>query len=160
VTATPLASSTRYYPPGTRQVYWVPSIASKDAPSRAELDAGTDLTGEVSAMAGFDPTSATVDTPDLSTRFTSQIPGAITVSASTITLYASDDSQDVRQVMPRDTSGFIVVFWEGDVADNLMDVYPVRVTAAPKDVTTTDAESITVNFAVTSEPAENVDIPA
>jgi hypothetical protein len=158
--ATPLASSTRYYVTGTRQVYWVPSIASKAAPTRSELDAGTDLTGEINAMAGFDPTSATVDTPDLASRFTSQIPGAITVSASTITLYTSEDSQDARQIMPRDTAGFIVVFWEGDVAANLMDVFPVRVTAAPKDVTTTDAGMITINFAVTSEPAENVTIPA
>lgn len=158
--ATPLAASTRYYPPGTRQVYWVPSIASIAAPTRSELDAGTDLTGEVAAMAGFDPTSATVDTPDLATRFTPQIPGAITVSASTITLYASEDSQDIRQILPRDTSGFVVVFWEGDVAGRDMDVFPVRVTAAPKDPTMTNAGQVTINFAITAEPAENIVVPA
>lgn len=160
MTATPLAASTRYFPPGTRQVYWVPSIADKNAPTRSELDAGTDLTGELAAMAGFDPTSATVDVPDLSTRFTSQIDGAITVSASTITVYLSEDSQDIRELMPRGTNGFIVVLWEGDQAGRMMDVFPARVISLVKDTTITDAAQATVTYAITSEPSENVVIPA
>jgi hypothetical protein len=158
--ATPLAASTRYYPPGTRQVYWVPSIADTASPTRAELDAGTDLTGEISAMAGFSVSSATVSVPDLSSRFAPDIPGAITAESSSITLYTSEDSQDARQLLPRDTEGFVVVLWEGDTSGRLMDVFPVTVTSAPKDVTTTNAGTITIDFAVTSTPSENVTIPA
>jgi hypothetical protein len=158
--ATPISASTRYYPPGTRQVYWMPAIANKAAPTRAELDAGTDLTGELAAMAGFSTTSATVSVPDLKNRFAPDIPGQITAPSSSITLYMSEDSQDVRQLMPRDSTGFVAVLWEGDVAGRSMDVYPVTVTAAPKDVTTTNAGQITVDFAVTSLPEENVVIPA
>jgi hypothetical protein len=138
----------------------VPAIASKTAPTRTELDAGTDLTGDIAAMAGFDPTSATVAVPDLSTRFESQIDGAITVSTSTLTMYLSDDSQDVREVLPRGTNGWVVALWEGDVSGRMMDVFPARVISAAKDPTTTNAGQITITFAITAEPAENVAVPA
>jgi len=157
--ATPLRASSRYYPPGTRQVYWVSAIADVSAPTRAELDAGTDLTGEISAMAGFSVSSATVSVPDLASRFAPDIPGQITAQSSSITLYASEDSQDVRQLLPRETAGFVAVMWEGDVPGRDMDVFPVTVTSAPKDVTTTNAGTITIDFAVTSTPIENVVIP-
>lgn len=160
MTATPLSPSQRYFPPGTRAVYWVPAIASISAPTRAELDAGTDLTGEIAAMAGFAVSSATVSTPDLRTRFAPDIPGQITATGSSITLYMSEDSTDVRELMPRDTAGFVVILWEGDVAGRKMDVYPVTVTAQPKDASVTNAAQITVDFAVTAEPAENVTVPA
>jgi hypothetical protein len=160
VVATPIAASTRYYPPGTREVYWVPAIANTNAPTRAELDAGTNLTGEISAMAGFSVASATVSVPDLANRFAPDIPGQITSASSSITMYTSEDSQDVRQLMPRDTAGFVVVLWEGDTPGRLMDVFPVTVTSAPKDVTTTNAGTLTIDFAVTSVPVENAVIPA
>lgn len=158
--ATPIAASTRYYPPGTREVYWVPAIANKSAPTRAELDAGTNLTGEISAMAGFSVASATVSVPDLANRFAPDIPGQITAQSSSITMYTSEDSQDARQLLPRDTAGYVCVLWEGDTPGHLMDVFPVTVTSAPKDVTTTNAATITIDFAITSVPVENVVIPA
>lgn len=158
--ATPISASTRYIPPGTRQYYFVPSIASKSAPLRAELDAGTDLTGEVAEVSGFQTTSESTDTPDLGSRFTSKIPGRITADDSSITLYASEDSQDVRQLLPRDTAGFVVQFPEGDVAGRTMDVFPVKVSSAPKETSIEDPGKIMVQFTVTSEPAENLTVPA
>jgi hypothetical protein len=158
--ATPIAASTRYIPPGTRAYYWVPTIANKAAPSRAELDAGTDLTGEVAEVSGFQTTSESTDTPDLGSRFTSKIPGRITADDSSITLYADEGSQDVRQLLPRDTAGFIVQFPEGDVTGRTMDVFPVKVSSAPKDTSIEDPGKVMVQFTVTSEPAENVTVPA
>jgi hypothetical protein len=158
--ATPLAASTRYYPPGTRQVYWVPAIANKSAPTRAELDAGIDLTGEISAMNGFQVSAATVATPDLGSRFAPDIPGQITAQSSSISFYLSEDSQDARELLPRDSAGYVVILWEGDQPGRMMDVFPVTVTSAPKDVATTNAATVTIDFAVTSAPVENAVIPA
>ncbi|MCM1972331.1 hypothetical protein [Streptomyces sp. G1] len=158
--ATPISSSTRYIPPGTRAYYWVPSISNKAAPSRMELDAGTDLTGEIAEVSGFQTTSESTDTPDLGSRFTSKIPGRITADDSSITLYASEDSQDVRQLLPRDASGFVVQFPEGDVAGRTMDVFPVKVSSAPKETSIEDPGKIMVQFTVTSEPEENVTVPS
>ncbi|MFF0597924.1 phage tail tube protein [Streptomyces antibioticus] len=158
--ATPISASSRYIPPGTRQYYFVPSIATKAAPSRAELNAGTDLTGEIADVSGFQTTSESQETPDLGTRFTSKIPGRITADDSSITMYASEDSQDVRQLLPRDTTGFIVQFPEGDEAGKTMDVFPVKVASAPKMTDIEDPAKIEVQFTITSEPAEDVTVPA
>src|SRR5579884_158619 len=109
--ATPLASTSRYIPQGTRHYYWVPTITSYTSPTRAELDAGTDLTPEIAEVQGFAATSASVDTPDLGSRFTSKIPGLITADNSNITFYLSSTSNDVRTLLTRDTSGYVVVLW-------------------------------------------------
>jgi hypothetical protein len=156
---TALTGSTRYYPPGTREVWFVPTMADYTAPSKAECTAGTDLTGEIAAMAGWSVASNTVDVPDLKTRFTSQIGGSITAGSPTITFYQSSDSVDVRSILPRDTTGFIVIVWDGNVADNTMDVFPVTVISAPKQPDMTNAAQIEIDFAVSSEPAEDVTIP-
>ena len=155
----PLSSTTRYIPPGTRKIYWVTTISSYTAPTRAELNAGTDLTNEVANVNGFTVESGTVDTPDLSTRFTAKIPGRITAADSSLEFYASSNSSDVRTVLPRDTAGFVVMLWEGDVTGQRMDVFPAKVTAATVDGNMEDPEKITVAFAITKVPAQNVVIP-
>jgi hypothetical protein len=158
--ATPISASSRYIPPGTRQYYYVPSIANAASPTRVELDAGTDLTGEVADVSGFQTSSDSTDTPDLKTRFTPKIPGRITADDSSITMYASSDSQDVRQLLPRDTDGFIVQFPEGDAEGLTCDVFPVKVAAAPKATDVEDPAKIEVQFTITAEPQENVTVPA
>lgn len=157
--ATPLTPTIRYFPPGTRRVYWVPTISNYLAPSRAELNAGTDLSAELAAMSGWSVTSATVDTPDMGSRFTSQVPGRLTSASNDITLYNSQNSADARTLLTRDLNGFIVNLWEGDVAGQKMDVFPVRIMAQAVDSTVDDPGQTTYSFAATKLPAVNVTIP-
>lgn len=157
--ATPIAATSRYIPPGTTHYYFVSTIANKNAPTRPELDAGTDLTNEIAEVSGFSTTSEQTETPDLGSRFTGKIPGRITADDSSITLYMSSTSNDVRTLLPRDTSGFIVAFSEGDVAGRKMDVFPVKVSGQPKKRDIEDAATIEIQFTITSIPAENVTIP-
>ncbi|WP_236241164.1 hypothetical protein [Streptomyces sp. CC228A] len=158
--ATPINASTRYYRRGITKVLWVPSIASKSAPTRAELDAGTALEGETGAMAGWQTTSATVPTPALGSRFTPVVGGEITAADSSLTFWASRDGDDVRTLLTREATGFIVWMDEGDVATQTMDVFPVTVTSQAKVRELDTAAQIMAQFAITSEPAENVTIPA
>lgn len=158
--ATPIQASTRYYRRGVTRVLWVPVIAAKGAPTRAELDAGTALEGETGAMDGWQTTSETVPTPALGSRFTPVVGGEITASDSSLTFWASKDGDDVRSLLVREASGFIVWMDEGDVAAQTMDVYPVTVTSQAKVRELDNAAQIMCQFAITSEPAENVDIPA
>jgi hypothetical protein len=158
--ATPLTPTSRYIPPGVRAYYYVPTIVDKASPSRAELDAGTDLTAEIAEVSGFQVTSESVDTPDLATRFTSKVPGRTTADDSSITFYASDTSDDVRTILPRDTAGFIVVLPEGDVPTQMMDVFPVKVAASTVMSGTEDPGQVEVSFTITGEPEQNVVIPA
>jgi hypothetical protein len=155
----PLTSTVRYIPPGTRKIYWVTTIATYTAPSRGELNAGIDLSAEVSAVNGFTVTSTTQDTPDLSTRFTAKIPGRITADNSSLVFYASSTSSDVRTVLPRDTAGYVVFLWEGDVTSQKMDIFPAKVTTASIDGNMENPQAINIEFAITKVPALNVTIP-
>lgn len=159
MTAAPLTPTIRYFPPGTRRVYWVPTIANYLAPTRSELNAGTDLTGEIETMNGWSVTSNTVDVPDMGSRFTSQIPGRLTSATNDITCYNSQNSDDARTLLIRDVNGFVVLLWEGDVSGQKMDVFPVRVMSAAVDSTVEDPGKTTFSFAATRLPASGVVIP-
>lgn len=157
--ATPMAATTRYFRPGTTKVYWLDTLADYTAPTRSELDAGTDLSAEVQEINGFQVTSASVDTPDFGSRFASKIPGMITADDSALITYADATSVDIRSVLSRDDNGYVVIMDEGDVAGQLMDIYPARVASTPKLREREDAARIQADFTLTQEPAENVTIP-
>ncbi|MDX2681107.1 phage tail tube protein [Streptomyces sp. NY05-11A] len=158
--ATPINASIRYYRRGTTKVLWVPAISNKSAPTRVELNAGTALESETGAMAGWQTTSGTVPTPALGSRFTPVVGGEITAADSSLTFWASKDGDDVRTLLNREDSGFIVWMDEGDVEAQTMDVFPVTVTSQAKVRELDQAAQIMAQFAITSEPAENVAIPA
>lgn len=158
--APPITSSVRYARFGVTKVYFCPTIANIAAPTRAELNAGTDLSGEVESVNGFQVASNFIDTPDLLTEFIGKIIGRTSSDDSSITMYASSNSVDVRGLLPRGTTGFLVWLDEGDVAGRKMDVYPITVGSIPKDRDLEAAARIIVNVAITRKPQENVTIPA
>ncbi|WP_326780434.1 hypothetical protein OG481_09820 [Streptomyces longwoodensis] len=157
--ATPINPSVRYYRRGTTKVLWLPAVADRNNVSRAEINAGTALEGETGAMSGWQTTSGTVPTPALGSRFTPVVGGEITASDSSLTFWASKDGDDVRTLLVREAKGFIVWMDEGDVPGQTMDVYPVQVTTQAKVRELDGAAQIMAQFAITSEPAENVTIP-
>ena len=154
-----LTPTTRYFPPGLRKVYWMPTTANYLSPTRAELNAGTDLSAEVDTMTGWSVTSAAVDVPDMGSRFTSQVPGRLTSATNDIVLYNSQTSLDARGLLTRDLNGYVVLLWEGDVSGQYMDVFPVRVMAQAVDSTVDDPGKTTFSFAATKLPATRVAIP-
>lgn len=162
--ATALNPTNRYIPPGVRQYYWVPTIASKAAPTRIELDAGTDLTNEIAAVDGFTTSSDSVDAPDLGTRFTSKVPGRITADDSSMNIYIDlDGGDDVRTLLPRDEEGFVVQFPEGDDetagTTKTLNVFPVKVASNSIQTGMEDPGQTQVSFTITSEPVNNIAIP-
>lgn len=161
--ATPaLTASTRFFRPGISKCYYIPTIAATNlTPTRAEMNAGTDLSAEIADISGWSVTSSFIDTPDYSTQFTGKITGRTEADDSSITFYESQNSVDVRTVLPRNTTGYIMWLDGGDVAGQKADVFPVKVGSNAKQRTTDDeAAMIEVQFAVTRTPAENVTIPS
>lgn len=160
--ATPLAASSRYINPDTTRFYFLTAVSNKAAPTRSELNAGTDLSGEVQEVEGWLTSSDQVETPDLDSRFTSKIPGRITAEDSTITFYADSTGADARSLLPRDTAGFVIILDGGDVPGSTMDVFPVKVSSVGKSrsVEGSDAATVAIAFSITSEPAEDVTVPA
>jgi hypothetical protein len=156
---TPISVTTRYTTPGVRKIYWATTIANYLSPSRAEINAGLDLTNEIAEITGFTVSSDTADVPDMSSRFVSKIPARINADDSSIRFYASSNSNDIRTVLPRDTAGYVLTMWEGDVVGQKFDVWPAKVTATSVQTAMEDPASIEVGFSITRVPAQNVTIP-
>ena len=158
--ATPIGASSRYISEGVTHYNWLPACANYNSPTRAEINAGTDLTPEIASTGNWGIVSGAIDTPDLATLFTSQIGGKVTIDGQTIEMYADSTSTDVRTLLPRGTNGFILKLPEGDVAGRKCDVFPVRVLAQAKPTNLTNPSVVQLQFAVTKNPAENVTVPA
>lgn len=163
--ATKLPESERFFHPEISKVFWLPTIAAANrVPTRAEITAGHDLTDEIAAVAGWQKTTAMIATPDWGSRFTSSIPGRTSAADSSITFYADLDGDDVRAVLSAGLSGYVVFADggdnEGSVTDKLGDVFPVRVASVGKVRGQDAAMQLTVSFAITREPADDITLPA
>jgi hypothetical protein len=159
MTAPNISGSSRFIPEGTTDFYWVATIATYTSPSRAELNAGTRLTPEIADSGDWSITSNAVDTPDLASGFTSQIPGKVTVSGSELKMYSDTAGSDARSLMPRNTSGYIVKFPGGDVTGRKMTVFPVKVGSVGEPTAFGAPTVLDFMFYVTKVPAENVAVP-
>jgi hypothetical protein len=158
--ATPIAASIRYARFGVTKVVFAPAVANILSPTRAEINAGTDLSGEVSEISGFQVQSEFIDTPDLNSPFVSKVLGRTSSEDSSITMYASVNSTDVRALLPRGTTGFLIWFDEGDVAGRKADCYKITVGSVAKDRSMDEASRLVVSVAITATPTENFTIPA
>lgn len=157
-----LPTSVRFFHAGETKVYFLPSVAAASlTPTRAEINAGTDLSKEIADISGWMVSGGEIETPDLGSRFNSKIPGRTSVDDSSLTFYQDETGADVRAVLPRNTSGFILFADGGDVAGAKGDVYPIRVRSNGKARSAGDeAARLTVQFSCTREPAENITLPA
>lgn len=158
--ATPITTSDRYYVQGVSKVIWAPTLANPASPTRTEINAGTDLSGEIAAVSGWEVTGNTEDTTALGSVFIGKVPSTTTSDDSSLTMYADSTSVDVRTLLQRGSSGYIIWMDEGDVEDHLMDTFPVRVTSVTPQRDVSSVAQIMVNFAIMREPSQNIAIPA
>jgi hypothetical protein len=157
-----LPQSTRYANFDNTLVYFLPAVVGfPNAVTRAEITAGTDITGEIADIAGFTVSGGEIDTPDLKSEFTSKIPGRTSAEDSSLTFYASLDGADARALFPYKTVGYIAFLDGGDVPTKPMDVFPIRVKSVGKPRSVgEEAAKVVVGFSITREPAFDVAIPA
>lgn len=158
--AVPVVTSSRHTRPEISKTYFVRLIANKTAPTRAELDAGIDLSNELASIQGFVVESTTKDAQALNEIFVPQISAQRVSPASGLTFYTSLNSVDVRSVLHRGDTGFVVFLDDGDVGGRLMDVFPVTVQVASKPRDDDAVSQVMIPFAIISEPAIDVPIPA
>jgi hypothetical protein len=161
---TTLAEPVKFFAVGTSVILFCATLANKSSPTRAELTAGIPLCepdrDDVSQINGWTVTSNLIDSPSYGSRFTSKIAGRTEVANSSLTFYQDITGTDVRTVLPRDTTGYVVIMWGGDVTASKMDVFPVTVSSVGKSGPDNAAADLTIDFAITSIPAEDVAIPA
>lgn len=117
---------------GKIRVYWVTSIASQNAPTTTELNAGIDLTSTATAdgLMGLQPDTADVDTSSLASTFNSVTNGRASFSNTKLRLKKQSGTDTIFTTLTRDTAGFLVVrrsiaqstAWASSQA---VEVYPV-----------------------------------
>lgn len=156
-----ITASNRYFARGVSQIYACTTVAVLTAPTRAEMNAGTNLTPEVQGVDGWQIESGEIETPDLANVFTSKIPGATSIGESSITHYADLAQVDVRALLPRGTATNILLLYGGDVPGRKMDVFKTRVRSVGKPISVgDDAGLVVIQFSIITTPAENVTVPA
>ncbi len=162
--ATPIATATRYTSRGSTKCYWVETISNPAAPTRSELNAGTDLSPELMDQDGWTEEPELLDAPDLASRRTKQVAGPINPSEPSLTMYASKTGadDDIRTVVDEDDEGYIVWLYGGDVGGQTMSVFPVTVVSLTyqPSVSGSDVDTVLVSFAVRDDTQLNLDIPA
>lgn len=152
------AAITHYYQVGVTQILFCASMANTAAPTFAELDAGTELTSHFADWSGWAVSTDFIETPGLVNRFVGQLPGRIKAESSSLTMYEDKLQADLRSLMPRDTTGFIVIA-NGGLAAGKGDVYSVQVASVTKLRSTEDAAKLRFDYAILAQPSEDVTLP-
>lgn len=141
------------------RIWWVTSIATKSAPTVAEIGAGTDISAFVPKDGlKVGSTNNKVKNDDITTAFMSEIPGSYG-NALTLTCFR-DDTTDTAWTLfqTRNTAGFLVVrrmlaVTTAVIAAQKVEVYPVA-TGQPTIHDTAENERVKfgVDLMVSSTP--------
>ncbi|GLY81836.1 hypothetical protein [Actinoallomurus iriomotensis] len=160
MSATPIPRTKRFFAPGITKIVICTVLNDYKNPTRSEIDGGKEVSGEVSAVNGFNVTSNMIDAPDYGGTFTSQNSGRTQAADSSLTFYQDKFTDDARRWLSRGTTGFVIFMWGGDVPDQLCDVFPFEVASVGKQIPENADADMVVAMPVTAEPAEDVAIPA
>lgn len=153
--------ATRFMRKGTAKVFFVPTIASPPTVTAAAVNAGTNLTPEIAEMNGFTFSNNPIMTPDMDSRFVTQVPGEDTAEASNLVLYELAGGTDtIKAALVKDATGYIVIFPTGiagatPAAADKAEVWPVTISSNVRRYTAgNEAAQYQANFAVTDQPFE------
>lgn len=153
----------RYFRRSDGQTFWafVPAVANMAAPTAAEINAGINLTSQISEISGFTFVNEPISTPDLSTAFVSSIPGEDVAEDCQLILYDDDASTANWTALAKGTTGYMVVSPYEKTAASKCRVWKVTSTG-PNDQYTLDAEAakIMVGFSVDIRPNLDSVFPA
>lgn len=156
----------RYFRRGTTKVYFAPTIANIDAPTEAEMTAGTEIGCEMSEVAGFAFKNSPINVPDFCSTFVKNIPGEDKADASTMTFYEDDTSNPIKDLLGKGDEGFVVFFPYGvtgasPTAGDICEVWPVQVASNTRQwVASNDAAKYMIEFTITEVPDQSAEVVA
>ncbi|GAA1111300.1 hypothetical protein [Streptomyces javensis] len=143
---------------------WLPTIADTAGliPTRAELEAGTNLSAAIANISGFTLENQSIETPDMGDDFDSSIPGSDKAEDSSLTFYEDKTTDEIEQLLRKGSVGNMVILRKGDVpGSKSVDVFPVRVgSQSPAFTTDNEAAKFETKFTITRRPAQGLAVPA
>ncbi|MFE2842570.1 hypothetical protein ACFXKS_03250 [Streptomyces scopuliridis] len=136
--------------------------ASTGVPGRPDLTAGTDVSEAVADVEGFALENTPLETPDMASEFTGNIPGEDKADNSSLTFYEDKKDETLEALLSKGVEGWVVILRKGDVPESKsMDLFPVRVgSRSPSYTTAAEPAKFKVSFNITSKPIQDVAIPA
>jgi hypothetical protein len=154
-----IAAHARFFMRGITMVNICTSILNYNSPTRAELDAGLDVTRQLRGMDGWTLERDFITGKDFATTFNKQQGGELSIGDCSLEFHGARNAQDARNTLPMDATGFVVVGWGGDIAGYKMDVFPVQSGSVGKMPSDSELFGLKVKYAVTDVPAIDVTIP-
>ena len=149
--ATPIATPAFYVPLSIRKINWYPAVANMASVTRAEINAGTDLSPAIpdDGVTVWTVKAEFADAPTFLGGFTAKVAkNQISPEDSALDFYMSSTSADVRTLLPRGTAGYIGMLWEGDTAGKKMTTFQVAVAAQSPQPDGGNPARITIQFAL------------
>lgn len=151
----------RFIRRGVSKARWLPAVAGS-SPTRAEINAGINLGGDLAAINGNEFNGSRVPVPVLDQVFTPQTAGEDTVGD--VSLLFQDDSvaTTIRTTLAKGTAGYLLLMPYGDVATKRCEVWPATsmgVNDGWGDLGNNPAQ-YTINLAITAPPVTTGTVPA
>lgn len=104
----------RFFRRGRTKAFNVPTIASVSLiPTAAETNAGTNITADIQDISGFEFQNSPIATPDLSSTFTTTIPGEDTAQEPQIVFYEDTTTNTLQTTFAKGTETYLVLFFAG-----------------------------------------------
>lgn len=157
----------RFSPLGNTRMWFAETLVDPEAPTADEINSDAlELTADIREMAGWTTTTTRIPTPDLASKFESQIGGSQKAADSSLRFYLKSDGNPLRDTFVLDAEGFIIRadYKPGTVdieEDDLVDVFPVIVIGTPKTFPVGDeAATWEASFAITDPPSIDVGVAA
>jgi hypothetical protein len=148
----------RFMRKGKTRFYWCPTVANLNAPTVANITAGTRLDPQIAEINGFEFANSPIDVPDMATAFVSKIPGEDTVADSSISFYEDDTTNPIQTALAKGTVGHVVIFPRGTAGaspavSDVTEVWPAIVASSARAYTAgNEAARYTVTFTLTAPP--------
>ena len=159
---------TRFMRKGTSEYWFVPTISDIDAPTVAEVTAGTRLTPEIAELNGLSFQNNPIPTPDMASTFAAQIAGEDSADDTNIMFYEDDTTNPILTALAKGTVGYIVVMYAGvtgsngePAASDKCETWPCSVSSNARQHTAgNESAKYTVFFSMTSEPDQDATVAA
>ena len=157
---------TRLIPNENTWVGFAATVASKAAPTVANITAAVDVTPLLISL-NASSRGNTVPTPSLDTLFETSISGTVQATFDA-DFYRDDDDDLAWETLPRATEGFFIISRFGGsgtdqkpIAGDTVEVWPVSVTSRTMaNMSNNTVQTFTVSCAVNIEPAEDATVAA
>lgn len=156
----------RLIPNENTWVGFAATVASKSAPTAANITAAQDLTPFLISL-NASSQGNTLPTPSFDTLFETSVPGTVSASFSA-DFYRDDLNDDAWDTLPRGEDGFFIISRFGGtgagnkpIATDVVEVWPVKVTSRTmQNMGSNQVMMFTVNCSVPSEPVEAATVAA